>query len=639
MENNGSFTRVLVSNIGTILASGSTENLAVGQIGIFDAETYQATTAPVYNKNKSIIIAQGMPGPPVMVKMGGLPGVRSEKTDAIKGNLIHRFRSFRGKRGQTDLVAIGYDGVDSTKTIWARKDEIKYLYIKLTGQPINKIASPNGLILRYSVHTGFDICCGPDCDDCATADVEKLVDWLVDQINKDSKHYGMVRAYKKVNWGTPPTAETTVGYTTYQLTIADMGDEGALGRVQAQYPNDTVTLYSRDGATSLSTYRLTHATSVGTPADFTTSTTTLIPDCPTCPSGYTASAVTNLYEITVPGGATVTSSQITNMIAKQLLSESQGRDTYLVSVNVNRTVAQVVTQVEAIAGWEVVYLRQSPFSCALDTPTTTAWTSAVTGVKVQRPYHLTLRDNECGSNRLAELVAAYAAIGTVTLVSGAPSGACTHIYSINVLSDFIEDGCQQPTPKFITPPGYGGATWVQVPPTADGEDGVFGIWLEATFTNRITGSCDYGYFDFEADGVHIQVSNYDPDYNAPPSQAFWPVTPLRQFQLPQNLGIMIKKLEEDSKEFTLRAFSMDVGVRKAEGYTLFADPNLYYDQYSLHYSKRIGVGGFSTVYEDRHIVNVYFPVGQGKQFADAINSYITSNPALPVEVATLSTAV
>jgi hypothetical protein len=385
-------------------------------------------------------------------------------------------------------------------------NEVKYLYVKLTGQPITKLASKNGLVLRYSVHTGFDVCCGPECQDCADANPQEIVDYLVKKINDDAgpiKHRGLIKARKNV-FCSSPDSPTTQAYTIWSLTINDAGDTGALGRVAAQYPGYEVTLYARDEAQAQSTYRLTaltptaavlanavlsagavasiavtsgganyltapkvtitgngtgataHAvitngvvTSIvidaggsgysGTvtaavvnagPVAFTTSTNTLIPDCPTCPTGYTQVSITHLLQLSVPGGATVTSTQITGLIGKQLISDVNGRDVYLITVNTSQSVASVLAQIEAIAQWDATYLKDSAFSCTLNASTSVAWVSASTGKKYQRNFKLTIQDSTCGTDRLSELVAAYASVGSVTLVGGAPAGACVHSYLI-----------------------------------------------------------------------------------------------------------------------------------------------------------------------------------------------------------------
>jgi hypothetical protein len=638
--NNSSYKRTLVTNIAALQASGTPANLPIGGIGIFDGTSYAATLNPTYLKNKSIIIAQGMPKLPFTdyryAKMAGLPGGRSEKTHPISGALITNWLGSRGKPGQHEIVTIGYDGVDSAKTIFANAGDVKYLYIKATGLPISKLFALNGKVWRYSIQDIVAACCGEGCDPCAPASIEKMTDYLIDRVNNDITNYGLFRAFKKKFCTTPGTLPTTVGYTKWTLTINDAGDSGALGRVQAQAPAGTeVVLISRDDANSLSVYQFTQPTASADPTAFTTSTTTLIPDCPTCPSGYTSNAVTNLFEIEVPDGATVTGAQITGYVGKQLASQHNGRQTYTVSVATTQTVASVIAQAEAITAWEAIYLRQSQFSCTLTSPTTIPWANAGTGTKQQVNFIMTLKDSDCGTNRLAELVAAFASYGVVTLVSGAPSGACVHRYSIPVLSQYLDDTCVEDGPVFIAPPAHDGAIWIQevIAPTASGCS--FGIWFEGAFVARNTNECTYGIYPYEADGVHLQLSNYDPDYNAAPNEAYWPVTRLQAFALPQHFGAQIKPKEEYSKNYTGREFSMDPAVREAEGYKLFSDVNQYYDKYQLWYEYRFGVGGFAHTEVERHILDVYYPVAQGKSYENGINSYISSNPALGLNTVSL----
>jgi hypothetical protein len=638
MTTNGSFTRHLVSNIPAILTSGSTENLAIQQIGIFDGETYKAVTNPVYSRNKSIIIAQGMGGPQVdvtRVKMSGLPGTRSEKTDIIRGSLIRNFKSFRGKKGQNETLAIGYDGADPTKTLTGRKGENKYLWIKLTGEPITKLASPRGLILRYSVFTGVDQCCGPECTDCTPADINAMADSFVDQINSDPRHSGMLRATKKTYCSTGGTPPTTEAWDTWQLTVNDMGEETALGRVAAQYAGYEVSRYQRDNAQALSTYRM-YRKSGDAPAAFTTSTTTLVPDCPTCPAGYTQVSAAHLFEVAqtsaaaAPSGADIVGTP-------QLLGESEGRKTYLVGYTMAKTVDQGYAALD-VDGVDAIYIRDSQVICTLTTPTTVAWADVGDGKKTQRYFRLTLQDTECGTDRLAELSKAYAGIGTVTKVANAADpNTCTHTYQLPVMSNVIETACYTQDPLWLAPPGYKGSLWQEVIPQSDAQGCSYGIILEGAFVSRITGECTYGYYAYESDGVHIQASNYDMDYNVLPQadDFWWDITPLQRFTPAQNIGAQIRPFEESSKEMSLRVWSMSPAVREAEGFKLFTDPYQFYDQYALWYTKRIGVGGFSTVYEDKHLVNVYFPAGQGSAFANAINGYITSVPGLLADASAL----
>src|SRR5580765_853701 len=145
----GSFFRVFVSPIQGILTGGSTYNLAAGQIGVFDGNTYQAVTAPSFYQNRSIIIAQGM-NPTQIPLMLGIPNSYSEKTENVYGNKLLSWRAYRGKPGKAELVSVGYDGADVKKTLTMRNNQQRHLYNKLTGAPIHKMDSTSGLIIRYT---------------------------------------------------------------------------------------------------------------------------------------------------------------------------------------------------------------------------------------------------------------------------------------------------------------------------------------------------------------------------------------------------------------------------------------------------------------------------------------------------------
>ncbi len=129
---NQSFRQVFVTNTPVLLASGSTEDLAVSQVGIFDGNTYQATVTPTYATNKALQISQGMPDTFWLPLMAGIPQT-NQHSKLIKGKLISKFRKKTAHEGQTrsDVAAAdraanahqqvpvrpddgGHDGADGT---------------------------------------------------------------------------------------------------------------------------------------------------------------------------------------------------------------------------------------------------------------------------------------------------------------------------------------------------------------------------------------------------------------------------------------------------------------------------------------------------------------------------------------------
>lgn len=180
---NQNFRKVFVTANATILAASSaTSDLAVGQLGLFNADTNVALGATfTYPTTKGFYVAQGTPDLSFMPKGAG---IRNE-TDKSKPLYAENIVGYWGKAaaaGQSDIVAIGYDGTDTSKGMTGSCDEVKHLYLKITGKPIENLF-PGGTIRHYEVQ-------GPCCDNCgdACADVSQdtWADGFIAQFDADT---------------------------------------------------------------------------------------------------------------------------------------------------------------------------------------------------------------------------------------------------------------------------------------------------------------------------------------------------------------------------------------------------------------------------------------------------------------------
>ena len=276
---NQSIQKNHVAGIPTLLPAGNYPTaLAVGQFGIFNADTNQSVVAPNFPSCKAIYFGFRLPE----MNTGQLSynSANPYYSCGIKVQNITNFRGFRGHGGKHEIVAVGFDGVDTSKTLNIAKGQTKSLFILLDGSPISKLDSNQGLMLRYDTHGGCTDACAADCTDAHCS--VPMVD-LIKQINADPRHHGFIRASesKSCSGGDSPV---TVAWTCYNLLLADAGDDISLSIVQAQYPTLNVTRLSRSGI--YSTYKVCDLTANGTPAAFSTGNIVSIPNCTTCPSGY-----------------------------------------------------------------------------------------------------------------------------------------------------------------------------------------------------------------------------------------------------------------------------------------------------------------------------------------------------------------
>lgn len=177
---NQDFKKVFVTTNNTLLSSGQTTvNLAQCQLGIFDAETYQSTVLPLWSTSKAILVAQGTPDLSYMPKGAGIRN-ETDKAKVVIGKKILSWRKTASAVGQQQIITIGYDGTDSSKSITGSCDEIKHLYIKLTGKPIETLI-PGGYILHVQAQGP---CCETCGNSCATVSGEIFADGFIDQLNQ-----------------------------------------------------------------------------------------------------------------------------------------------------------------------------------------------------------------------------------------------------------------------------------------------------------------------------------------------------------------------------------------------------------------------------------------------------------------------
>lgn len=624
---NQSWRHAFVTNSPALLAQGQTvETLGVGQIAILDEKTKTAVTAPTYATTKAFRFVWGTPD--IEGRQSIMTGTPNENiySKLVKGKNILGFRGKKAKRGQTQIVTVGFSGAaGDTDTLAIYPGEVRHLFLNLSGAPIDKFYTKQGLMRQYSVEAPYTADCG---DDCVAVSAEWVADQLVKQINSDTQVNRFVKASKVIDAADPTPAANCY---RFEVAVCDTRDDIALGLVQAQYPTDQVKRVRVEGANSV--YEITRDANT-TPTALSNSGFTTIPDCDVCPSGYVKEVAGFVYTAVVEDAnadisATIVSKIDTAHATADAYAAKISNDNYVIVTQVELTPTQIETAIEASSGpavSSVTFKYESTRDlCVQYSASTFAWSLAETLNKFSKKYRVTVADTVCGVNRLADIQAAFPD-NVVTVVDA--SGDCVHMYEITVLSECVSAGCALADVKFVKPVPFEGVHWVEVP--ASFGNNKAGVRIESAFVNRITGECDYSHFTYEADPVHIYASSFDPNYNGDPVRAEWVAKQIQGIQYPAGHGVEIRVFEEDTKRDFGRHRSFDPVTRFNEGYEFITDPNRFYDEYVLQFKFDYSVGGWTQKESEVYSLFFYFPEGMGKSFEGAINAYIAS-VGLPIE--------
>lgn len=629
-----SYRNCFVATTGTLLNSGTTTNLAVGQIGVFDAKTWQAQTAPSYTTSPKLIIAQGTEDRSQLPD-GAALGNETFKTPEIDGKLVRSWIGKASQRPQNRIITLGYDGVDATKTLTAKPGQVYTFWIKLSGQPILNFFPDQR---RYLVEEiTITLPCEDECaDNCAaTTDCNVVADAIVNAINgkivagtlvNGRKTVGgqplskYVKVSKLLNCGTP-SGYVTTGFTTYTLTILTDGTPQSLATVQAQYPGVTVTEINRVDA--YTTFQIQLPSVSSAPADYANQASSLIPNCTTCPSGYTFNDAIYVYTVTRTDAGTsgALATLKTNYTDTNAIRLNYQYGSSIYEVHSTNAALTAVT-----AGDVVSFISKQESVCVLTAPgLTTAWTVGGTCTKALTNYQITLENPVCGGTNLATLQSIY---GNGVILLGNNVSDCTSIYQLSVPSINIAcDTCDVQTYQFSAPAAFQGIKWTEVDGLVYGTDCVCGVKFESAYVARQSQECFFTSVPYESDPLFIEISERNPDINdytqlcAPT----WPVTLVQEVKYPAGNGRFVAELERVSRFYFNDPYPADAAERDMKLYHFFTDLDQYYDEYVLNYGYETPEGSFARHKIEYFEYHFFFPETTGKQFEIAINSFLQSS--------------
>lgn len=302
--------RLFVSNSGAIQTDGTPADLVTEQIGFFRVDK-RGVGIPDSAQAKPT----ARTSPVFKLGIGRAPYAAQQAVQPIEDNFPLLTRELRaqsivkweGQRAQkeahTERWALGYDGIDANKRLFAKRDYHEFkVGIRLWGGPIQKLTGNAPWLQRwYHIDKGCIDRCLDVCEENPGIADEIIADEILRKFNADYYNGTLIpisrfiKATKVRKSATPDTPVATVEATQYSISLCDDGSNSALGFVQAQYPGSKVEIAGRTGA--ISTYSVWRLTSQGAPAAFVNTAPVQLAVCDVCPAGYTLSPETTTYSV------------------------------------------------------------------------------------------------------------------------------------------------------------------------------------------------------------------------------------------------------------------------------------------------------------------------------------------------------
>jgi hypothetical protein len=629
---------------GPVRTTGSTSDLKPGELMLADGETFKALAqGATYTSNRVVVLAQGSYHQKDVLALGH-GGLKESLKAKIDGHFISDWRKVAPKKARNHVVTIGYDGVDTTKTMSVQKDETYKLRITVKGSPVSRFIN-HDIYHDFIVTTICPDPCTDNCDDPTPCPV--VAEDFAKQINAHPFLSPFIKAEAIFLCDTPVTP-VSVAQDLYCLDVCDTGDSNALAEVQRQFPTMDVNRVDRTG--SISQYQVCIPEADGAPDDFTTANTRVIPNCATCPTGYTL--VDKLYKVEVKrddagsaGNLTTLEGDYTGESAglTERLSYEFGTSTYILYFP---TLALAQTAVATPSGNDLVILGGTIESvCTIDDATDVSWTFCGDRYKTTRTLTLTLAKDCGGDDRLTDLETYYGAdssevtvyLNDLSLVPGSlairTAGDCGDVYEVEQYNDeCLIDPCSgYDVPSFKTIQGFEGAVWVE-DEDASGVPGtgcICGVRLTSAYVETKFGECSWDPLDhYELEIPHIDVSEVNEKGDR--CTTVWPVTELQTPAFASGTGEMVKRELIEYMRYRQEEFFNPQGSRMNEtqdinSWLSAVDVNKFYTIYYLTYNTPYRNNHTNLYDNTQYEIMVAFPEeANTSAFESLIDGYVTS---------------
>lgn len=630
---NQSYHQVMVSGVPTPLTAGKFSDLAPEQIGLFVTNNKFITSATDGSADgDKYVIAQGIQDLAIRgQQFGGGVSNAPRKTKKFKASDLIGWEGEKAKRKhQGQIVALGYDGVDASKTLTALLDHKDLvIHLRLWGNMASKVGG-NRTDLPFPLFVDKG-CIPSGCDTNTVVAGEAIADSIIKQCESGFLRTGykitdLVTVSKIKKYAINPVALTgLLQFHKFTTSLCDDGSVAALGLIQAQYTALKVTRIGR--LDSISTYEvLTQdggvqgAYTTTTPATFSLAKRT-VANCEVCPAGSTKVESAKAYELKglASASAPVIAGGVVTFIGSTITEK-----TYLV-VTDDTAVDATVKASANTQGYTSALVSTTRDICNFPA-TTYSWVVGSTESKAPHNWKITLSDTVCGTDRLAELQANYPGF----TVSVDAVGICARTYKITNYSEAIEPGCYPEDYRYKAPSAFEGTEWIDfivTKITPDCIDPVIttpcvavGVIFESKVEEvELVNDCTYDLVGYDNQAVfptQIEVSVFSQDVSSNLClEPKYPVTKLQSIVVPSGQGRWVMTEENSSLLYEKLVKSNNYILNQRLGFKFNAVDGKFYDRYITKLKD-------DTEFHGYRLNSYFFEEGQGKQFEALINGFI-----------------
>ena len=540
----------LVKSIAS--SNATTSSLAFGQVGLFNQSTFAPVDVNTLGANDFVFFATGSFHTTDALGAYNQGLKQSIKSIFFRPADVLEIRKSAPITAVNESMILGWDGVSGStcQSLSFTAGTTYRFQVRVWGEDVYSTYL-HPVVRTFTMVTDCDP--SPNCTTGCVGSALPVDVWtkkMADLINNDVELQKFILAESIFN----VTNGTAASFTTFNLTIADAGDELALAAIQSYYASALTAMVAINPTSNLplfvisrttyaspySTYAITISGSTAPAAYSAVQSVTLASCGGTCPTGWTATVPQYVYTITRPlagtenftyaSGRSAYASGVAN--GYNASTAISGLVTGYSFENYDSSAARILVTLSAatapvaISADMIAYVGMRAATCTAPSATSTAWASASTYYQTSRTMCITL-PKTCGTtgSNLAAVQAYYSGATNLGSFSVYASSSCAEQIRVTQYSVLDQDGCGTiDNTYYLSVAPYQGINWTVCPCNSTLDAITSGATLSGIKITTAYQTPEFGpsflptdYFNVKP--FHIDIQQIDDTGNA--CQTFW----------------------------------------------------------------------------------------------------------------------